>query len=179
MANKYEGEETVEVGKDVYLCKVDFRFLVELKEMAGMDPAAIFTNLNSGDCDPDQIKSVVVCALRSENGKSIEAEEEKKDIAENIIAGYGLQECWLLSQHLLSYAMIGEISKMKLQSLDRKRKFLELVSPFQSENLKNLLLLWGWHLLIFGLSACFSFSLFVWLISKNTDFALMVQALVQ
>lgn len=155
--NKKIGIIDVECESDLYVFKSDFSFLASLKQSA-RDPMEIYTDFCDGKIDPETVKSVMLASVKSKNGEHV------KDISNEIellITRNGLQECWSLCRHLLAYAMIGDVKKSELRKLKPSRLSRIITEPFLLESLKNRRLLWIYHILISGVCACTSISLYV------------------
>ena len=173
--NKYLGIEEVLCDDDNYIFKSDFAFLATLDQEIG-DPLDLQIEITSGRCEPKKIKGIMAASLQSKNGKTIS--DVDKEI-EELITRNGLQDCWLLCRHLLSYAIIGDVKKSKLRKLEPNKLTQLITEPFLLESSRNRRLLWVYHLVISGLCVCISFSLFVLLFAYNTDFTRMVLTLLK
>jgi len=160
LANKREGYESVDVGGVDHLFKADFSFLAELKEEAKADPMDIFSGFASGASDPILVRAVLVSSLVSIAGNEL-VDADKRNAIEKMITEYGLQEAWILAQHMLSYAMIGSIKKSHLGSLEKMNQAL---GGSLWMNSSSRLFRWGFPLAIFGGLVCSSTSLSVLLI---------------
>lgn len=155
--NKLIGVVDVECESDLYVFKSDFSFLASLNEAVG-DPMDIYTDFCGGKSDPELIRGVMVAAVKTKNGEPI------KDVTneiEELITRNGLQECWALCRHLLAYGMIGDIKKSELHKLKLSKLSRIITEPFLLESSRNRRLLWAYHLVVSGICACISISLFV------------------
>lgn len=174
-SNKSCGIEEVECGKDTYLFKADFSFAAAVKQTVG-DPLKVYQKFASEECDPEQIKGVLCCSIKQKNGEDIKNKEEE---VEDLVTRNGLQECLFLCDHLLAYAIIGDVKKSKLRRLKPNKLTELLTEPFMLESSRNRRLLWVYHLMNSGICVCTSFSLFVLLFVYYTDFARTVLTLVK
>lgn len=150
--NKHEGYEEVESNGRLFLFKADFGFLVSLKELFSVDPFIVCNTLFSGNCEPIYTRNVLIASLQGEENASI---ADKTLIIEELITIHGMQECWILAQHLLSHAMIG--SKKKSQIMANQNLTSILVS--RSRSLKNHVLLWVYLFVISMVCQCISIKL--------------------
>lgn len=155
--NKLIGVVEVECKSDLYVFKSDFSFLAALKQAVG-DPMEIYTNFCGGDSDPETIRGVMVAAVKSKNGDPI---KDATNEIEELITRNGLQECWALCRHLLAYAMIGDVKKSELHKLKLSKLSRIITEPFLLESSRNRRLLWVYHLIVSGVCACISISLYV------------------
>lgn len=160
MANKREGYESVDVGGVDHMFKADFAFLAELKDEAKEDPMRLFASFATGESDPNMVRAVLVSSIVSVDGVAL-PDNIRQEVIEELITRYGLQEAWILAQHLLSYAMIGSIKKSRLGDLEKMTQSLGGLSWL---SLKSLQSRWALPLVIFGASVCISTSLSVLLI---------------
>ena len=148
--NKLQGYEEVDISGELFLFKGDFGFLVELKEISEVDPIAI--NEYVVNLDAMSIRNVLVSSLRKKG--SIDADdislEEKYSIIEDTITSYGLQECGILSQHILSNAMVGDLKKNAIDSHQNIQTLLNSLVVSRSRIFKNHAFLWTYLLVIFG-----------------------------
>ena len=162
MANKREGYESVDVDGVDHLFKADFAFLAELKDVAKEDPFRIYSTFATGEGDPDTVRSVLIASLVSVDGVNA-PDNIRQETIEDLITRFGLQEAWILAQHLLSYAMIGSIKKSRLGDLE---KMTQSLGGLNWVSLKSLQSRWALPLMIFGGSVCISTSLsalLIWL----------------
>lgn len=155
MANRREGYEAVEVDGSDYLFKADFAFLAELKDESEVDPMVIFSAFASGESDPLLVRAVLISSIEAVDGLPL-VDSDKRVIIENMITLYGLQEAWILAQHMLSYSMIGSVKKSQLGNLE---KMAQVLGGSHWMNSKNLLSRWALPLTIIGVSVCISISL--------------------
>lgn len=158
-SNKLIGVVDVECGEDVYQFKSDFSFLAALNEQH-CDPMSAYVELANGKSDPVTIREIMKAAVKSKNGSPVL--KPTKEI-EELITRYGIQNCWILCRHLLSYAMIGDEKKLELRNMTPNKLTQLITEPFLLENSKNRRLLWVYHLVISGICACINFSLFMML----------------
>lgn len=174
-SNKILGIEEVFCEKDSYIFKSDFSFLAALDQEVG-DPMELHVEIINSRCDPEHIKSIMVASLKTKNGEQVKSIPNE---VEELITRNGMQECWLLCRHLLSYAIIGDVKKSKLRRLKPSKLTQLITEPFLLESSKNRQLLWVYHLLISTVCVCISFSLFALLFAYNMDFAKMVLTLIK
>jgi len=178
MANKLLGEEEIIVGKDHYLFCANFRFLADLKDALPTGPMAIFNALSTDeDASPEHIKQVFCCSLKTVNGKEVSA-DKMDEVVEEFITLNGMEMSWVVAQHMLSYAMIGDVKKSEIQELEKKRMLLEKLTIFRSASSRSQLSLWVYRLVIFGTFVCSSFSLISLLTLHNLDLMKMVKILI-
>lgn len=159
--NKHLGIVNVKNGESSYVFKGVFSTLAALQDREG-DLIAVYEKVNSGGCDLFVIKNVISCCMDLKNGETV---NDKDAEAEYLIESHGLQECIILCQHLLAYAMIGDEKKSKLHKLKPSKLTQLITEPFKLESSKNRRLLWAYHFLISGVSVCASFSLYGLLIA--------------
>lgn len=153
--NRRLGLEEVIVDKDLYLFKADFKFLQSLKENNSVDPMKMYESFSAGECDLDLVIDILGFSIISINKKSV---SNPKEMAEDLISRFGLQECWYLCFRLLSDSMIGDVKKSELR-LDEKIQRLRGLSNFLSTSLKEQPFLWGYQAWIFGICLWASFNL--------------------
>lgn len=153
--NRRLGLEEVIVDKDLYLFKADFKFLQSLKENNSIDPMKMYESFSAGECDLDLVIDILGFSIISINKKSV---GNPKEMAEDLISRFGLQECWYLCFRLLSDSMIGDVKKSELR-LDEKIQRLRGLSNFLSTSLKEQPFLWAYQVWIFGICLWVSFNL--------------------
>lgn len=158
-SNKYLGYDECECDGKTYTFKVDYNFLAELKEYGSTDCMVIYNAFCAGEADPVYIRNVLICSIRTIENSAVN-DSDKQQVCEDLITLNGLQEAWMLAQHLLAYSMIGSIKKYLLRKQENIQEIVNSLSPFRFANLKNQLLLWVYLLLISGVCACINFKLF-------------------
>jgi len=160
-ASKYTGHEEIIVDDDLFLFKSDFSFLAALKETAGIDPLQLFAQFSANDADPELVCNVLECSILECNGETIDP-NERRAICEELITANGLQECWVLAQHLLSYGMLGDIKKRAARRHGTTQELLEGIglSGSRSTIAIKQLLLWAYLLLISGTCALLNFKIY-------------------
>jgi len=158
--NKFMGIEEVCCEDDTYIFKSDFKFSASVMENVE-DPMIVYHSFCAGECDPNIVKGVLVCAIETKNGEAINNADSE---VEELITRNGIQDSWMLARHLLAYAMIGDVKKLQLRRLKPNKLTQLITEPFLLESSKNRQLLWAYHLMISGISVCFSFSLFALLL---------------
>lgn len=154
-SNRHLGMQEVEVGKDLYLFKANFRLIQDLKESNNSDPMKIYETFSTGACDVDAVVDILSCSICSINGKEVSG---SKEIIENLVDQFGIQECWMLCFKLLSDAMIGNVKKSELQ-MDSKIQQLKKSGNFLSTSLRKQPFLWIYQAWIFGTCLWVSFKL--------------------
>ena len=154
-SNRRLGLEEVIVDKDLYLFKADFKFLQSLKENNTVDPMKMYESFSAGDCDLDLVVDILSFSVISINKKSV---SDTKEMAEDLISRFGLQECWYLCFRLLSDSMIGDAKKSELR-LDEKIQRLKGLNVSLLTSLKKQPFLWVYQAWIFGACLWVSFNL--------------------
>jgi len=152
--NRKLGLEEVIVDKDLYLFKADFKFLQGLKENSNIDPMKMYESFSAGDCDLDLVVDILSFSVISINKKPV---NNTKEMAEDLISRFGLQECWYLCFRLLSDAMIGDVKKSGLR-MDEKIQKLKGLNNSLLTNLKERPFLWVYQVWIFGACLWVSFN---------------------
>ena len=165
--NKLQGYEEVDINGELFIFKGDFGFLVTLKEISEIDP--IFISENVINLDPISVRNVLISSLCKKGGIDTEdlSIEDQYKIVEEMITDFGLQECGILAQHLLSHAMLGDIKKNALDSHQNVQSLLNNLVVSRSKIFKNHALLWMYLLGIFGIYQCMSIKLSGMLIALN------------
>jgi len=152
--NRKLGIEEVNVDKDLYLFKADFKFLQSLKENSSIDPMKMYESFSANECDLDSIVDILSFSVISINNKPI---TNPKEIIEDLISRFGLQQCWILCYQLLSDAMIGDVKKSELK-LNEKIQQLRQLNNFLLTSLKERPFSWVYQAWIFGICLWASFN---------------------
>jgi len=165
--SKELGYEEVDSDGVLFVFKSDFGFLVSLKELVQTDPIAIAEKVYEND--PESIRNVLVTSFVSEADCDADSlsSDAKREIIEGFITKHGLQECSILAQHMLSYAMIGTIKKKRI---DQNQTIGSMISGLlfsRWKNFKNHALLWVYIAAISGIFVCASSKLYMPLIALN------------
>jgi len=160
-ASKYTGHEEVIVDDDLFLFKADFSFLASLKETAGVDPLQIFSQFSHDQADPELVCNVLECSILEKNGQAIDP-TERRTMCEQLITANGLQECWALAQHLLSYGMLGDVKKRAARRLLTTQEIREAIGLSGSPLMIVIkqLSVWAYLLLISGACALLNFKIY-------------------
>ena len=154
-SNRRLGIEEVYVDKDLYLFKADFKFLQSLKENNSIDPMKMYESFSASECDLDSIVDILSFSVISINKEAV---NNPKEVIEDLISRFGLQECWYLCYRLLSDAMIGDVKKSGLR-LDEKIQRLIGLKTSLSTSLKERPFSWVFQVWIFGTCLWVNFSL--------------------
>jgi hypothetical protein len=154
-SNRKLGLEEVIVDKDLYLFKADFKFLQSLKENSSVDPMKMYESFSASEYDLDSIVDILSFSVISINKKPI---ANPKEVIEDLISRFGLQQCWMLCYTLLSDAMIGDVKKSELK-LDEKIQQLRRSNNFLLTSLKKQPFSWVYQVWIFGICLWGSFNL--------------------
>ena len=159
--NKEQGYEEVQSNDQLFVFKADFAFLVSLKQSSGVDAMSIAELVN--DQDPESIRDVLIASLYRRSGVDADeiGNEEKITIIEQFFSDHGLQECLILAQHLLSYAMIGNIKKKQIQNNQSITSMIDSLLFSRFESFKSHLRLWVYVGSISGLCVCMTIR--IWL----------------
>ena len=154
--NKLQGYEEVDINGELYLFKGDFGFLATLAEISEINPIAISENVIN--LDPISVRNVLISSLHKKGDiKSDDLTvEDQYRIIEEMITDFGLQECGILAQHLLSHAMIGDLKKNTLDNHKSVQSLMNSLIVSRSKIFRNHALLWMYILVIFGTYVCMS-----------------------
>ena len=165
--NKLQGYEEVYINEELYIFKGNFSFLATLKEISEIDPISISESVNI--LDPISVRNVLIASLCKKG--SIDADdlsiESQYKIIEEMITDYGLQECGILAQYLLSHAMLGDIKKNALDKHQNINSLLNNLVLSRSKIFKNHAFLWAYLLVIFGIYQCMTIKFLGALIVSN------------
>ena len=154
--NKLQGYEKVYINEELYIFKGDFSFLATLAEISEVNPIVISENVIN--LDPVSVRNVLIASLHKKgdiDSDDLPTEDQNK-IIEEMITDFGLQECGILAQHLLSHAMLGDLKKNALENHQSMNSLLNNFVVSRSKIFKNHALLWTYLLVIFGTYVCMS-----------------------
>ena len=135
MPKRRPGEEIFEDGDKHVRLVADFGFLVAVNSM-GRDCALLYTDLSNGLMPAEDVRNILVCAAADI------PDGERNDYIESLITRYGLQECSVMAQVMLSHAMIGDVKKSALDRAATVRGLIDLTLNTQLMSFRKAGLLW-------------------------------------
>lgn len=150
MINKRSAnEEVFRVGDKAVRLVADFGFLTAVNSH-GHEVSKAYVDLSSGDISPIVVRDVLACAMVDI--------DDCQAFAESIIEEYGLQECAIMAQIMLSHAMIGDAKKRSIAKREAMASVLDQMIPSQSTSLRKAGLLWAACFVISTAAACMTTS---------------------
>lgn len=78
------------------------------------DPGQLMARLCENELPPADIRSVMLCCVEERDGKPV-TQQDREDVADEVVESFGLQDCSLLAQHLLGYGLIGDVKKKQIE----------------------------------------------------------------
>lgn len=129
-------EETFKDGSRTLRFVADYGFLVSVSSI-GRDAARIYIDLSEGTIDPECVRDILVCSVADFE------DDEKSSLIEDLITRYGLQECAIMAQIMLSHAMIGDVKKRNLAKGEAIQSLTNQLIPSRSKNFAKVGLLWA------------------------------------
>jgi len=120
----------------------------------GKDISVIYRELSEGLTNPEDIRNVLIAAAR-------DIDEGAEAIFERLIEKYGLQECGVMAQIMVSHAVIGDEKKRAIARGEAIKSLLERMGNSRSMSLKKVGVLLAATWLISLTAACTISNLFM------------------
>lgn len=117
------------------------------------DPGEVMRRLYDGETPPGDIRSVILCCMEERDNEPV-TEHNREEYALEFIEDMGLQDASALAQHLLSFALIGDVKKKQIASAAAIRGMLWRLNPSTLMGFAALGSLWAATTIASALLVC-------------------------